>query len=101
MSAATGGGAWRSAAACAGLGPGLFYDTRARSIAAAKWICERCPVVLDCAEHARTAGEAHGIWGGQTEIERSEQPMVKRSDRPGPVPFVPDDRHIFRVGSTF
>ena len=39
MSAATGGGAWRSAAACAGLGPGLFYDTRARSIAAAKWIC--------------------------------------------------------------
>ena len=88
------GGAWRSAAACAGLGPGLFYDPNGREVAVAKRICATCPVVLDCADHARTAGETHGIWGGQTETERAEQPMAKRSDQPGPVPLVPDDRLI-------
>ena len=94
MSTATGGGAWRSAAACAGLGPALFYDPNSLAIAAAKRICTACPVSLDCAEHARTAPETFGVWGGQTETERAQQQTVKPVDQPGPVPFVPDDRLI-------
>ncbi len=94
MSTATGGGAWRSAAACAGLGPTAFYDPNSRAIAAAKRICGACPVSLDCAEHARTAPETFGVWGGQTETERAQRPPARPVDQPGPVPFVADDRLV-------
>ncbi len=67
------GGAWRSAAACAGLGPELFFDRSPRSVAEAKRICASCPVVDACAEHADRTGEIFGMWGGQTESERSHQ----------------------------
>jgi WhiB family transcriptional regulator, redox-sensing transcriptional regulator len=67
------GGAWRSAAACAGLGPELFFDRSQRSAAEAKRICESCPVVDACAEHAHRTGEIFGIWGGRTESERARQ----------------------------
>ena len=94
MSTATGGGAWRSAAACAGLGPALFYDPNSRAIAAAKRICAACPASLDCAEHARTAPETYGVWGGQSETERAQRPTARPPEQPGPMPFVPDDRLI-------
>ena len=94
MSTATGGGAWRSAAACAGLGPTLFYDPNSRAVAAAKRICGACPVSLDCADEARTAHETFGVWGGRTETERAPRPTVKPVDQPGPVSFVPDARLI-------
>jgi WhiB family transcriptional regulator, redox-sensing transcriptional regulator len=91
VSVTNGGGAWRSAAACAGLGPALFYDPNSRAVAAAKRICATCPVSFDCAEHARTANETFGVWGGQTETDRAQGPTVRTVDQPGPVPFVPDD----------
>ena len=94
MSTATGGGAWRSAAACAGLGPALFYDPRARSIEVAKRICERCPVE-DCAELARTVGEQLGIWGGQTEAERAVR-AGSGPALPGPASVI-SDGELLRV----
>ena len=48
MIRATGGGAWRSAAACADLGPTLFYDPSPSSVRAAKAVCRRCPVTDQC-----------------------------------------------------
>ena len=67
------GGAWRSAAACAGLGPELFFDRSPRSAAMAKRICASCRVAEECAEHADINGETFGMWGGQTESERASQ----------------------------
>lgn len=87
MNEPTGGGAWRSAAACAGLGPTLFYDPSPRSVRLAKAVCWRCEVITECAAHARATGEPFGIWGGQTEIERvTERGAVSR----GPSPLIAD-----------
>ena len=38
--------------------------------ARAKAICARCPVIRECAAHAITAGERHGVWGGLSERDR-------------------------------
>lgn len=66
-------GGWRTAGACGGIGPELFFDLSPRSVAAAKRICASCPVANDCAEHADLNGETFGMWGGQTESERAGQ----------------------------
>ena len=95
MSTATGGGAWRSAAACAGLGPTLFYDPNRLAIAAAKRICGRCPVIDDCAERAGTVGEQFGIWGGQTEAERAAR-TTSGPSLPGPASVI-SDGELLRV----
>ena len=95
MSTANGGGTWRSAAACAGLGTAVFYDPRARSIATAKRICDGCPVVDDCAERARTVGEQFGIWGGQTEAERAAR-TASGPSLPGPASVI-SDGELLRV----
>lgn len=91
MTTQTCGGAWRSAAACVGIGPSLFYDPSPLAAAGAKRVCASCPVAVDCRTHARRTGEAFGIWGGETEIERA----ATRTDRPavrcaGPAPTVTD-----------
>jgi WhiB family transcriptional regulator, redox-sensing transcriptional regulator len=39
--------------------------------AAAKQVCEGCPVRAQCATHALTVGEEYGVWGGFTETERA------------------------------
>lgn len=38
--------------------------------AAAKRLCQSCPVRAECATHALTVGEEYGVWGGFTETER-------------------------------
>src|SRR4029453_18668840 len=38
--------------------------------AAAKRICEGCPVLSECATHALTGGGGYGVWGGLRENER-------------------------------
>jgi WhiB family redox-sensing transcriptional regulator len=39
--------------------------------AAAKRLCESCPVRRECATHALSVGEEYGVWGGFSETERS------------------------------
>jgi len=38
--------------------------------AAAKRMCDGCPVRRQCATHALTVGEEYGVWGGFSETER-------------------------------
>src|SRR5207302_10723600 len=68
---------WMLAAACRGR-PDLFFapddsetrSERRRREAAAKSVCARCPVRIDCLTDAFTSDERFGIWGGLTERER-------------------------------
>lgn len=58
--------------ACAG-DPELFFPMPSQvvQIAAAKRVCEGCPVRRDCLAFALTHA-VHGIWGGTTEAERAQ-----------------------------
>lgn len=69
---------WRSNAACRGMTVELFFkpadgetseQRRARE-AAAKAICEACPVRIECLDHALATDERYGIWGGTTAADR-------------------------------
>lgn len=68
---------WRERAACLGLDLALFFspdEERGRARAArevlARQICQDCPVLSSCREHALNTDESYGIWGGMTESER-------------------------------
>ncbi|MFF2652126.1 WhiB family transcriptional regulator [Streptomyces sp. NPDC058045] len=37
---------------------------------AAKRVCGRCPVMVECREHALLQPEPYGVWGGLTAAER-------------------------------
>ena len=61
---------WRQYARCLGADPDLFYPSPEDPAEAAKEICYVCPVREPCLEHAITAREKQGVWGGLTEKER-------------------------------
>jgi WhiB family transcriptional regulator, redox-sensing transcriptional regulator len=63
---------WREFARCRGVDPEIFYPASDddADTDAAKAICAHCPVREACLEHALTAREREGIWGGLTERER-------------------------------
>lgn len=68
---------WQLQAACRHSTKSLFFHAegergpsrRARD-AAAKAVCERCPSIAACREHALTVREPYGVWGGLSEDER-------------------------------
>ncbi len=68
---------WHTAAACRRDEVGLFFAPSKEPTAArlsreeqAKQVCARCPVLLDCREHALAQPEPYGVWGGLTAAER-------------------------------
>ena len=63
---------WRHFARCLGCDPEVFHPLADSDEAAdaAKAICRVCPVREPCLEHAITAREKYGVWGGLTERER-------------------------------
>jgi WhiB family redox-sensing transcriptional regulator len=64
---------WFDAAACKGEDPSLWHPDGLRNQTAAAQaiaICRRCPVRMDCLEHALDADEWLGIWGGTQPAER-------------------------------
>ena len=66
---------WLSSAACVGEDPELFFPVGTegpalRDIAAAKRVCARCPVVVECLDFALDSGQNAGVWGGTHEDER-------------------------------
>ena len=67
---------WRDRAACLGMDGELFFpgkeDGSNTDNAAAKEVCEGCPVRHDCLEYALEAREKYGIWGGTSERERRD-----------------------------
>ncbi|GAB2589816.1 WhiB family transcriptional regulator [Streptomyces capparidis] len=71
------GGPWHSGAACRRDEAGLFFAPSKEPTAArlareeaAKRVCARCPVLLECREHALLQPEPYGVWGGLTAAER-------------------------------
>ncbi len=69
---------WQRHAACKGPRAELFFpptaperkEDRAAREQDAKLICAVCAVSRECLSYALRIREAHGIWGGTTELER-------------------------------
>lgn len=82
---------WQYDAACQGLESARFFSPdaergarrRARE-AQAKAVCAVCPVLDRCREHALSAREPYGVWGGLTEHERSTLLAGSRAPRATP-----------------
>lgn len=73
-------------AACTDEDPELFFpisgdDTE--RIAAAKVVCESCPIRAACLQFALRTGEDHGIWGGLTAGERRRVRVLRRDTDEG------------------
>jgi len=69
---------WQYQGACRGADENLFFHpegergaARRRRAAAAKAICARCPVILECREQSLAVREPYGVWGGLSEDERA------------------------------
>ncbi len=83
-----GTGEWRLAGSCRQVDPDLFFSesergpTRMALIAAAKAVCEGCPVIQSCREHGLRAQEPYGIWGGLTGAERAIELRRERWNAP-------------------
>ena len=78
---------WQFQGLCRTTNPDIFFHpegergpSRRRREARAKAICEQCPVLRECREHALAVHEPYGIWGGMTEEERDE--VHRRLARP-------------------
>jgi WhiB family redox-sensing transcriptional regulator len=69
---------WQWRAACRGEDAPVFFapnhfetkPEKDRREQAAKSICARCPVRVECLDYAIRTREPHGIWGGLNELER-------------------------------
>jgi WhiB family redox-sensing transcriptional regulator len=61
---------WIGEAACATVGPVVFFEGTDGSDTEARQVCARCPVRAECRDHALAAREEFGVWGGLTEDER-------------------------------
>ena len=55
---------------CIGRGELFLFDNPSYDEAAAKFICERCPVLVACRKWANNHPELFDVWGGQTPKER-------------------------------
>ncbi|MGH8966836.1 MAG: WhiB family transcriptional regulator [Actinomycetes bacterium] len=82
-------GEWRVRAACRGADLSVFYSpdgerrgARDRREAQARQICQVCPVLVRCRDHALTVGESYGVWGGMTESDRRKHThRARRGER--------------------
>lgn len=89
---------WRDHAACQGADDGLFFPgtTGKANAAKALRICRTCEVRAECLQHALTAVEQYGVWGGKTEQELRE--MRKMRKRPPVCGTEAGYRNHFRRG---
>lgn len=76
---------WISHGACQGEDPELFFpiattEAAHEQVRAAKAVCFRCAVRVQCLSYAMDTGQ-HGIWGGTTSAERLD--ARQRPRRPG------------------
>jgi WhiB family redox-sensing transcriptional regulator len=70
---------WQAQAECRGMDPAIFFPSREAPptgrpapTGPAKAVCQRCPVVAACLDHALQAREPYGVRGGRSEAERAE-----------------------------
>lgn len=64
--------AWADGALCAQADPEAWFPEKGGSTAAAKRICQACPVQQECLERALARDERFGVWGGLSERQRRE-----------------------------
>lgn len=86
---------WQERASCQQTEAAAFFAPDSERIrerekreAAAKRVCEQCPVRTACLEHALAVPEQFGIWGGLTELERQEEARRRRGAAAGSRPVV-------------
>lgn len=98
------GGPWHAGAACRRDEAGLFFapskEPTASRLAreeAAKRVCARCPVLLECREHALLQPEPYGVWGGLTAAERRVV-LARRRRREAEVAPAAHRSHIAAAG---
>jgi WhiB family redox-sensing transcriptional regulator len=61
---------WRDSALCAQVDPDAFFPEKGGSTRAAKEICTRCRVRIECLRFAIANDERFGVWGGLSDRER-------------------------------
>lgn len=61
---------WMADAACAGMDPDTFFPHDTDGATAAKAICRRCDVQIECLAYALEQDEKLGIWGGMGQRQR-------------------------------
>jgi len=61
---------------CSQTDPEMWYPDKGEAVAAAKKLCNTCPIKNICLEFAIVNHETHGIWGGVGAGERRR--LVKR-----------------------
>lgn len=79
---------WQDHAACRGHDPATFFPEKGDvdGIRAAIAICETCPVVDACREHAVDARELEGIWGATTGRQRRTMRSARLNGTAGQEP---------------
>ena len=82
---------WVHRARCRDEDPELFFPIgttgpAASQIVAAKAICMRCEVRMECLEWAMATGQDAGVWGGLSEEERRALRRARRRSEAARVP---------------
>lgn len=77
---------WVHAALCRDVDPELFFPLgntgpAAIQVDAAKAVCARCDVRLECLDWAMGTGQDSGVWGGFSEEERRALKRARRRGR--------------------
>jgi WhiB family redox-sensing transcriptional regulator len=70
--------AWFEEAACTSADPDAWHPDRGGSVADAKRVCRRCPVIADCLKYALDTDQWQGIWGGLS--PRQRRALVRQKD---------------------
>lgn len=64
--------AWHRLAACRGVGGVDWFADEPEAVEAARAVCERCPVLVECRAWALEQGrDLHGVFGGMSRSQRS------------------------------
>ncbi|WP_116112559.1 WhiB family transcriptional regulator [Austwickia chelonae] len=76
---------WQFAGRCRTSDPDVFFhpegergSARRRRDEAAKNVCRRCAVLIECRAHALKVREPYGVWGALTEDERESIHLTER-----------------------
>lgn len=59
----------RSLIPCRNEDPELWFAEQAQAIAAAKALCQQCPLAATCLEGALERVEPWGVWGGESVVD--------------------------------
>lgn len=62
--------AWQDDALCMQVDGDVFFPDKGQPSAPAKRVCQDCPVKAECLEYALENDIHHGVWGGESEMDR-------------------------------